>query len=232
MQTLLVEDKIMKKDILVFIIVMAICSLSAEIVGKIRFILGEVHYKDSQNLSYKIAALNTQVNSQGYIKTGPGATAEIQWTNGSVYIVEANKQESISKLLAEANSNTNWNNKLWDKVNNLKQQNKQGARSVAGIRREEAEVKKESQLFWYMEEPPNIDSAVELYEKREFAKAIPIFEKVINYGPLKREAEMSHAYLILIYGEMKDKTKQKKHVDLLKADFPDSSMLNSLPPEM
>jgi len=222
----------MKKVLLAAIILLAISVLPAEIVGKIRFLLGEVQYKDTQNLSYKIASLNTQVNSDGFIKTGPDATAEIQWTNGSVTIVEANKQMSISKLLAEANSNTNWKNKMWDRVNNLKQQNKQGARSVAGIRREEAEVKQESQLFWYMDEVPDFDAAVVLYDKGDFSKAIPIFEDVITFAPLKREAELSHAYLILIYSELGDKVKQKKHVNLLKADFPNSPTLDSLPPDI
>ena len=154
----------------------------------------------------------------------------MQWTNGSVSTVEANSQLAISKLLLDASTNANWKNKLWDKVNNLKTTNR-SASAVAGIRREEAEVKKESELFWFQETIYYLQDAVDLYDRNEYARAIPIFEGVIQQAPLKKDAELSHAYLIMIFDELGDKVKQKKHIELLKADFPNSSTLDSLPPE-
>lgn len=220
----------MKRTLITLIIALTVVCLFSEVVGKIRFMVGEVQYKEGLNLSYKNATMNTPVHREGYFKTGPGSSVEVQWTNGSVSTVEANSQLAISKLLLDASTNANWKNKLWDKVNNLKTTNR-SASAVAGIRREEAEVKKESELFWFQETIYYLQDAVDLYDRNEYARAIPIFEGVIQQAPLKKDAELSHAYLIMIYDELGDKVKQKKHIELLKADFPNSSTLDSLPPE-
>lgn len=200
-------------------------------VGKVNFYLGDVQIKDNQNQAYRPAVLNGIVHQEGFVKTGPDASIEIKWTNGCVSKVSSNSQKSIAKLLEESNANPNWRNKLASKASNLKLQSKQSAKSVAGIRRDEVEVKKESSLFWYTETPLNLDTAQAFFDNKDYASAIPIFEGVINQGPLKKDAELSHSYLILIYDELGDKAKLKQHVDSLKADFPDSSTLDSLPPE-
>lgn len=220
----------MKKATLITLLLTLAVLLSAASVGKIRFLLGEAQYKDTQSKPFKPATLHMQVSSEGFIKTGPDATVEIQWTNGTVSIINANTQQSVSKLLAVANTNPNWKNKMWDRVNGLKLQNNR-AESTAGIRRDEAEVKKESQLYWFVDTPPNIEEAIAFFEAKDFTKAIPIFEEVITYSPLNNEAELSHAYLIMIFDETGDKINMKKHIELLKTDFPNSSTLDSLPPE-
>ncbi len=221
----------MKKTFLIILLILlaAMC-LANDVVGKIRFLVGEVQYKESQNLNYKTTLLNALVHKEGYFKTGPGSSVEIQWNNGSVSVINASTQVAVSKVMADAANNANWKNKMWDKVNNLKTQNR-SAGTVAGIRRDEAEVKKESQLFWYQDALYDIQAGIDHYDKGEYTQAIPIFEGVIQQGPLKKDAEISRAYLIMIYDELGDKTKQKQQVDLLKADFPHSSMLESLPPE-
>ncbi len=220
----------MKKTIIFLLIALATNFLCSEVVGKIRFMVGEVQYKEGLNLTYKTATLNAQVHREGFLKTGPGSSVEVQWANGSVATVAANSQVAITKLLADASTDANWKNRLWDKVNNLKTTNR-SASSVAGIRREEAEVKKQSQLYWYQDNTYYLQDGIELFDNQEYPKAIPIFEGVIQQGPLKKDAELAHAYLIMIYEELGDKVNRQKHVELLKADFPSSSTLDSLPTE-
>jgi Tfp pilus assembly protein PilF len=66
---------------------------------------------------------------------------------------------------------------------------------------------------------------------RDYTKAVEIFEKVIEQSPLDKDAELSHTCLIMIYDELGDKVNLQKHIKQLKEDFPDSSALDSLPPE-
>lgn len=221
----------MKKLGLFVLMVGLLASITAaEVVGKIRFQIGEVQYRETQNQSYKLTTLGISIHKEGYLKTGPGSSVEVQWNNGSVSKVESNTQIAISKLLADASVSANWNSKLKARIKNLQTQ-KRSASSEAGIRREEAEVKKESQLFWYQDTIYDLQEAIDYYEQNDFTKAIPVFEGVIQQGPLKKEAELSHAYLILIYEVQGNKLKLKKHIELLKADFPNSTTLDSLPPE-
>ncbi|PKN72243.1 MAG: hypothetical protein CVU50_08125 [Candidatus Cloacimonetes bacterium HGW-Cloacimonetes-3] len=215
------------------ILIISVCFISIHLgaaqVGKIRFILGEVQYRANQNQPYKFASLGLPISEDGFLKTGPDSSVEVQWSEGGTSTVPANRQVGVRKLLDEASSKQNWKNKLENKVGNLKLQNKRRASSTAGIRREEADVSRDSLLFWYIEELQEISEAISLYETKQYTKAIPLFEKVINQAPLKKDAELSHAYLILIYDSLGDVVKLKKHVTLLKQDFPESTTLDSLP---
>ncbi|MDD4309339.1 MAG: hypothetical protein PHO32_03085 [Candidatus Cloacimonetes bacterium] len=219
----------MKKLTMLLIFTLALIALTAATVGKIRFILGEVFYKETQSQIYKTAILNANVSEDGFIKTGLDASAEIEWNSGVTSTVKANTQISISKLLQQANSNPTWKNKMKESLNNLKLQNPRNASSVAGIRRDEAEVKKENSLLWFQDPLQSMEDAIALYEAKDFPKAITAFQKVINQGPLKKDAEHSHAYLIMIYDEQNDKVNQQKHIELLKSDFPDSALMENLP---
>ncbi|MEN6444442.1 MAG: hypothetical protein ABFC98_00155 [Candidatus Cloacimonas sp.] len=222
----------MKKFILtIFIIGMAL-SIFAVSIGKIRFMVGEVQYKASANLTYKKATLHSDVQPEGYIKTGPDSKAEIQWNNGSVSIIDANTEININKLETAALSNPDYKNKMWNRISALRvQSNQRTASNVAGIRREEAEFLPESQLFWFSEPHYKIEDALTYFDNKDYAKAADLFEKIVEQAPLSKDAELSHTCLILIYDQLGDGIKLKKHIQQLKEDFPDSSTLDSLPPE-
>ena len=222
----------MKKYIITIILTAIVLFLFADSVGKIRFMVGEIQYKASPNLTYKKATLNMEVHSEGFIKTGPDSKAEIQWANGNVSIINANTEIRISKLQAEASSNPNYRNKLWDRMNTSRvQSNKNQANNVAGIRREEVEVFPESQLYWYSEPKYKLEEAFTYFDAKDYQQAAELFEKIIEQAPLSKDAELSHTCLIIIYDQFGDSIKLKQHIKQLKEDFPDSSALDSLPPE-
>jgi len=221
----------MKKTMLIITFAGIILCLFPAPVGKIRFLVGEVQYKTSLNLTYKPATLNMEVEPEGYIKTGPDSKAEIQWNNGIKSVINANTQINISKLQADALNNPNYQINLRDRINNLRVQNeKRDANQVAGIRKKEEEIIPESELFWYSEQY-NVKDALTFMDAKNYPQAIEIFEKVIEQSPLDKDAELSHTCLIMIYDELGDKVNLQKHIKQLKEDFPDSSALDSLPPE-
>ena len=221
----------MKKTMLLITFAGIILCLFPAPVGKIRFLVGEVQYKTSLNLTYKPATLNMEVEPEGYIKTGPDSKAEIQWNNGIKSVINANTQINISKLQADALNNPNYRINLRDRINNLRVQNeKRDANQVAGIRKKEEEIIPESELFWYSEQY-NVKDALTFMDAKNYPQAIEIFEKVIEQSPLDKDAELSHTCLIMIYDELGDKVNLQKHIKQLKEDFPDSSALDSLPPE-
>ncbi len=222
----------MKKFIISIILTAIVLFLFADSVGKIRFMVGEVQYKASPNLTYKKATLNMEVQTEGYIKTGLDSKAEILWTNGNVSIINANTEVKISKLQAEASANPNYRNKLWDRMSTLRvQSSKSQANNVAGIRREEMEVLPESQLYWYIEPKYKLEDAFTYFDSKDYLQAAELFEKIIEQEPLSKDAELSHTCLIIIYDQLSDSINLKKHIKQLKEDFPDSSTLDSLPPE-
>lgn len=221
----------MKRTLFIIALCLLCLGLSAAQIGKIRFILGDVKYKASQNQNYKAASIDLSLVEDGFLLTGPDSSVEVQWLSGGTSTIGSNKQVSIRKLFEEASSKQNWKNRLENKVSNLKLQNKRRASSTAGIRRDESDVTRDSLLYWYEEPKQDIDDAIALYEIKQYSRSIPLFEKVIAQAPLKKDAELSHAYLILIYDAIGEKQKLKEHSDVLKRDFPNSTTLDSLPVE-
>ena len=219
----------MKRIALSIVLCILGVSLVAAQIGKIRFFTGEVQYRASQNQAYKPATINLSVSEEGYLKTGPDSSVEILWTNGITSTVNASSQVNVKKLMEEACSKQNWMNKLENKVGNLKLQNIKRASSTAGIRRDEAEVQKDSLLFWVLDPQQDINEAIDLFDLKQYAKAAPLFEKVVTQAPLKKDAELAHAYLILIYNTLGEKASMQKHVQALTQDFPNSTTLDSLP---
>jgi hypothetical protein len=219
----------MKSLVFVVIACLACVYLGAAQVGKITFFVGEVLYRANQNQAYKGVIRDMLLAEDGFLKTGPDSSVEVLWLSGGTVTIESNRQVSIRKLFEEASSKQNWKNRLESKVGNLKLQSKRRASTTAGIRRDEAEVKRDSLLFWSVEPMQDILPAIDLFEGKQYLKAIPLFEAVIQQAPLKKDAELSHAYLILIYDAIGDTQKLKKQVEVLKQDFPRSTILDSLP---
>ena len=67
----------MNKNILTLVLVSAILVLTAAPIGKIRFINGEVLYRENQNKPYTKTSIGAPVYAEGYIKTGPDSEVDI-----------------------------------------------------------------------------------------------------------------------------------------------------------
>lgn len=215
----------MKRLCVMLAITLSLCWLGAQQVGKINHIVGEVRYRESPGANFLKAAGNTPVSLSGEIQTAIDASAEILWNNGRSSKITSGKTFSIRKLYEEAGKSLSWDQDLKRKISNLFAPQKSESSSVAGIRRNERQATQSTEMFWSYEESADIQAANEHYEKQEYHLAIPILEQVIEQGPLKKDAEYSHALLILIYHQLGNTAKMKEHQDLLKADFPNSTLL-------
>ncbi|HPN40202.1 MAG TPA: hypothetical protein PKX36_01615 [Candidatus Cloacimonadota bacterium] len=216
------------RALLIVLLVAIATLLTAAPVGKIRFILGDVQYKENQNAPWKKASLNQSVEATASFKTGVDSKVEIIFNSNQSFIIQAKNTIAVKKIQQDMQSQQKWTSQVREKASNMSLQNKQKNTSVAGIRREEAEIKK-SDLYWYIPPRQEIQEAIDLMDLKEFQQAIPKFELVIEQGPLKKEAEIARTMLIIIYDELKDKPRQKLHYDALKRDFPQSELLRSMP---
>jgi len=222
----------MKKICFILAMLLVLVAVFAQPVGKIRYAVGDVLYRPNQNAAWKAVDLNMTVEQGGMIKTGLDSTVEILWNSNLASTVVAGKTLFIRNLHDEVHQKQKWVSQVKDKSDMLSLQSKQRASTVAGIRRDEVEIKSQSELFWDMEPLQSLDEALELFEKRDFNLAIPKFHKVIEQGPLKKDAEIAHSYLILIYEEQKNLPAMKKQIGILREDFPRSAILDSLPKDL
>lgn len=211
------------------VFVVLLIPLCAQNLGVIRFVLGDVQYRSNQNSPWKTATLNGVIEPNSIIRTGLDSSVEILWSSNLSSSITAGKSVTLRDLYDEVHKKQQWVTQLKDKASNLSLQSKQRATTVAGIRRDEVEIKSQGDLFWDMDPLQNLDEAIALFESQNYTAAITALKKVIDQGPLKKDAELAHTYLILIYEEQKNPALMKKQIGILRADFPRSTMLDSLP---
>ncbi|MDP2172957.1 MAG: hypothetical protein Q8M98_00155 [Candidatus Cloacimonadaceae bacterium] len=220
----------MKKTLLIIIAGMVIAILCASGVGKIRFLLGDVQYRDNQNTTWKKAVIGQNLEMTGMIKTGIDSSVEILWTNNQSTILDAKVSAvTIKKLVQDNQSKQKWTSQVREKASNMNLQSKHGNTQAAGIRREEADLEIQTELFWDIAPRQDIQEAIDLFDLQKYALAIPLFELVVAQGPLKKKAEVARTYLILIYEDQKDVPNRQKQIEALRMDFPNSDILLSLP---
>lgn len=217
----------MRRTILIICLLAAFSLLSAEYLGNVKFILGQVEYKESQNATYKKANLNMPLDSEGWLKTGLAAKVEISFTDGSQAVLEQNSTRKISDLYEAASAGKGA--KMKRRLQSISHTKNRELTGVAGIRRSEAHLERKSDYYWEFEDLAELSTALELYEEDKLDEAIEILEKVIEQAPLSREAELAHATLILIYEELGNKAQYDEHVRLLRQDFEHSIFLEDLP---
>lgn len=202
--------------------------LSAEKAGVVKFILGEAKYKYNNNAAFKHIGLNDEIFMEGILKTELDSEVGIQWTDNTTANLKGNQTILVRKLYDQTHKTTAWSKLLQDRLMLFSLQTKQVASSVAGIRRDEVEVKAENELYWDMEKPVRLDEAVELYQQQEFIEAIKLFLEIIEQAPLQKEAETARGYLILCYDKTNDHANRDLQIQKLKDDFPDSTLLEKL----
>lgn len=218
----------MRQTIIIITFCLIAITLQAEKAGTLHFIMGKVMYKANTNTAYVPAEINQAISREGWLKTELDSEAEILWTDNTTSTVQANQQISINTLITQAHKSGSWSNNLQQKVSALSLQNKQKATSVAGVRRDEVELKAESELYWDMEPLESIDDAISLFQQEKYSNAAKAFQKVVEQAPLRKEAETSHGYLILCYEKLGDKKNLELQIQKLRADFPNSPLLESL----
>lgn len=218
----------MKHFLTVICLLAGLVVLTAAPVGKIKFILGDVQYRENQNSPWKNAVLYQGVEATASFRTGVDSQVDISIGKNQSYTINSKTTITVKKIQQELQSQQKWSAQVREKASNMSLQDKKKETSIAGIRREEAEVRK-SELYWYIPPRQDIQEALDQFDLKEYQKAIPMFEAVIEQGPLKNTAEVARAMLVLIYEELKDLPRQREQYQALKRDFPRSELLRSMP---
>jgi tetratricopeptide (TPR) repeat protein len=149
------------------------------------------------------------------------------WKDGNVSKVAAEQSVSIRKLHEEL-SQESWADKLKRKLSAIMTEKKPKESSVAGIRRDEVSINKASELYWSSEDSAEFDKAYKLFEEDKLDEAIELLEKVIEQDPLKDQADMSHALLILIYEQQGNSEKMQEHLEI----WSNNATKPALPPDL
>lgn len=194
--------------------------------------MGDVQYRSNQNAAFRSVELNAKVEANGFIKTGPDSEVTINWNSGLSSEIKSNKTIDISNLYNEVHKKTKWVSQLKNQASSLALYNKKETSTGGAIRRSEVVISKQSELYWVMEPLESLEDAIALFDNRKYPEAITKLQKVIEQGPLKRDAEIAHSYLIMIYEDQNNATALRKQINLLKSDFPKSSLLEILPKDL
>ncbi|OPX29802.1 MAG: hypothetical protein B1H06_00885 [Candidatus Cloacimonas sp. 4484_143] len=219
----------LSKYLLILIIASSIV-LQAEEIGFVSFILGEAEYKINRNAEWKALDIDSIVHETGIIKTGLDTELEITWKhNNQISTLTSEQEISIKQLMIDASKESSWDEKFTSKLNTLfTEANSNEANTVAGIRKSEVELDKESELHWKTEEEVDLKTGVDAFQAQNLGSAIQVFKAVIEMNPLSPDAEFARAYLALSYFLTNRKTEAKEQLTILEKDFPNSVLIEQI----
>ena len=214
------------------IVCISICLLSltlhAEKVGTLRYLMGKIMYKATASSAYTKAVINQPITMEGWLKIDLDSEAEILWNDNTTSLLAANQQTSIKALMTQVRKNSSWSNSLQKKINALSLQTKQPAVTVAGVRREEVDIKAESELYWAVDTLIPLDDAINLFQAEKYSEAVKQFLEIVEQAPLRKDAETARGYLILCYDKLGDKQNLTFQIQKIKSDFPNSTLIENL----
>ncbi|MFA7543472.1 MAG: hypothetical protein WCY84_03775 [Candidatus Cloacimonadaceae bacterium] len=215
------------KKLLIFMILISLSVLSAQVIGKIGLVTGLVKYKESPNAIYKDATRNMLIHKDGVLKLDLSSSVVLSFNDLGETEVTGRKELSILEIYDQLKKPKSLVDRIKGGLKNIQTFSSERPKSEAGIRRDEQHLDKQELFYWEEPEWIELSAAIALYDQEKYPEAIESFVKVIEQDPLSREAELAHGYLIVIYSANPDTAaKMQEHLELLKRDFPNSEFLD------
>jgi TolA-binding protein len=201
----------MKKVLLILLVtaglfkpVMAQLSDTSQ-VGKIVYLEGRAEL--GNGTEWKAVALNAPVKLNQFIRTTPDASVEITWINGAKTVVGPASRMEIRVLFESSSSSAKAETegvftgfmKMFKSTTDAKRSEE------GGIRRSMAEVRSKptpKEMYWKEDREVTFEEASALYENKEYAKAIGMFQAFINQKPRDKMVKyayfaMGHSYIMV-----------------------------------
>ncbi len=216
----------MKTTILFIVILFTGVLFGQTKVGQVSFLLGTVEYTVDGTSEWKPVDVGSKIFSNWIIRGTDDAELEITWDNGDVSELSELKIIKVSELMKNANLETDWLDRMKNKIDVLFTENEASkVQGVAGIRRSEVTIEKEDSIYWAEPQVADFNEGYVAFQNADYDKAILIFEQVVSQEPLSKKSEIARSCLITIYSNKNDSLKVAEQTKIFIKDFPNSDLL-------
>lgn len=212
--------------VLLAFLLLATNLFSQQELGKVTFVLGDAQYSKEGSNQWTKIKINEKIYSDYLVKLIDDAELEIKWSDGEVTSLTSPGIKKATEI-RKGNASNDWLGKVKNQIKVIVSNKKEAqAKGVAGVRRDEVNIsKQDTSLYWQGIEEADFYEGYNAFENNDTAKAVRILDLYTKQNPTNPNSELAYGCLILIYHQRNDQEKVKEYLDLLKVDFPNSSII-------
>jgi hypothetical protein len=209
---------------LLLLLSLATTAYSQQALGTIKYFEGITEAK-SESQTWIPVRLEQHLIASDSIRTAGRSRLEIAWTSGQTTILMGGEVHEINALFQSLDIGGNSQREnVFSRFQELFRATSQNERlTEGGIRRDEVEAQQRvdpTALFWFMEEPADIQSAHQLYEENNFRDALPIFIQFTEQQFASEEVERVYFMIAHCFFELNNYVKGIETLELMLRRFP------------
>lgn len=196
-------------------------------VGTLVYFEGSVEIK-AENESWTEATIEQSLRASQMIRTGPQATAEIRWQNGTESTIGPQTTQKLGPLYKKVASRSGQGSEgLVDKFVELFQGQSESSSEVGGIRRAAVETEETpgpGEVYWKTFEEVSFADAQEQFQNENYAAATRAFHLFLQQHPEHTQAPKAKLGLGLSYLKLNNPEQARSTLSSLVSDHPDTPL--------
>jgi tetratricopeptide (TPR) repeat protein len=196
-------------------------------IGSVTFFQGDVKiYEDGE---WKPVQLGQMLFEHLEIRTGATAELEIEWDTGDISVLGSGEQHRVGQLKELfMQSNVREAEGIFSRFLQMFEDNAATDRQAeGGIRRDMAELERKprpGELYWYVDEPVDIDAAFALYEDGDYRQALRDLLLFTQQQPRSSRHPQALFMIAHCYIELNNIPKARVYLGRLMSIYPGSEL--------
>jgi hypothetical protein len=196
-------------------------------VGTLVYFEGSVEVK-AQGGSWAAATIEQSLRGDQSLRTGPKATAEIKWQNGSTTTIGPQTTQKLGPLYETvAAQSGQGSDGLVGKFVELFEGESQSGNEVGGVRRASVEMEETpgpGEVYWKTFDEVSFADAQQAFQEKNYAAATQNFHLFLQQHPDHPQAPKAKLGMGLSYLKLNNPEQARSALESLVADHPDDPL--------
>lgn len=178
--------------------------------------------------SWSAATIEQPLRGDQALRTGPEATAEIKWKNGSTTTIGPQTTQNLGPLYEEVASQSGQDGEsLVGKFVELFQGESESSGEVGGVRRASVETEEApgpGEVYWKTLEEVSFAEAQQEFQEENYAKATQKFHLFLQQNPNHTQAPKAKLGMGLSYLKLNNPQQARSALEALVSDHPEDPL--------
>lgn len=195
-------------------------------VGTLIYFEGSVEIKGAEGV-WSSATIEQTLQANQTLRTGPTATAEIKWKNGTESTIGPQTTQKIGPLYKDIASQSGGSDGVVGKFVELFQGESESSGDVGGIRRAAVEMDETpgpGEVYWKTFEEVSFAEAQKQFRQENYATAARKFHLFLQQHPDHTQAPKAKLGIGLSYLKLNNPSQARTALESLVSDHPDDPL--------
>lgn len=196
--------------------------------GTLVYLEGSVEVKTDDD-SWTAAQIEQPLRRTEMIRTGPGATVEIKWQNGTKSAIGPQSKQEIETLYDTVRSQSGQNSGgfVEEFVELFQRDDTSSENDVGGIRRASVEMEDtpgQGELYWKTLEEVSFDDAQQAFKEQNYMMAARKFHLFVQQNPDHTMAAKAKLGMGVCYLKLNNPSQARSAFESVVSDHPDDPL--------